>query len=149
MSYIELYAHLVFVTKRRVCAISEDKEKPLFIYIMKVIESHGCKLLRINAALNHVHLLVKYPATLRICDLVQEVKRSSSVMMKNSLRLPGFEGWSHEYAAVSVSPGGLDAVRNYIINQKEHHKVHDFLDEYRSMLSGEKLEQFSESWFDL
>ena len=58
MSYIELYVHLVFVTKRRVCAISEDKEKPLFIYIMKVIESHGCKLLRINAALNHVHLLL-------------------------------------------------------------------------------------------
>ena len=69
-------------------------------------------------------------------------------MMKNSLRLPGFEGWSHEYAAVSVSPGGLDAVRNYIINQKEHHKVHDFLDEYRSMLSGEKLERFNQSWFD-
>lgn len=38
--------------------------------------------------------------------------------------------WADEYFAVSVSESQLQAIRDYILNQEEHHKIKSFSDEY-------------------
>ena len=148
MSYIGIYLHIVFVTRHRTNCIIPEKEHILFKYIWEVLKSKKVELIRMNAALNHIHMLVKMPPDITIADLVRDIKRSSSIMIKTSLGLPGFDGWAREYAAISVSPNALDAVINYIINQKEHHKVVPMLDEYRSMLCSDKSQRLSPDWFD-
>ena len=148
MSYTSIYLHIVLVTRHRINCIIPAKEKILFVYIWEVLKSKNVTLIRMNAALNHLHMLVKMPSDLAPANLVRDVKRSSSLMMKRSLDLPGFVGWSREYAALSVSQEGVDAVKNYITNQKEHHKVTQLIDEYRSMLSDERRERFDAAWFD-
>lgn len=148
MSYTSIYLHIVIVTRHRVNCIIPAKERILFEYIWEVLKSKNVTLIRMNAALNHIHMLVNMPADIAPADVVRDVKRSSSLMIKRSLNLPGFLGWSREYAALSVSPDAVDSVSRYITNQKEHHKVTELLDEYRSMLTGDRLLRFEATWFD-
>ncbi len=42
--------------------------------------------------------------------------------------------WQDGYGAFSGNPSDVDAVINYIINQKEHHRKKTFQDEYRAFL---------------
>ena len=149
MSFTKLYVHIVICTKRRVKVIPVDKEDIIFRYIWGIIKKCNAHLIRINAAFDHIHMLVKMPADLCVADLVREVKRASSIMIKNTLHLPGFQGWSREYAALSVSRDGLESVKQYIINQKEHHTKLSFLEEYYLMMSEEERAAFKESWFDV
>ena len=69
-----------------------------------------------------------------ISKVMQLVKGESAFWInKEKLTKTKFE-WADEYFAVSVSEDKLDTVRNYIINQEEHHKKITFLDEYNSFL---------------
>ena len=47
---------------------------------------------------------------------------------------PAWNGWGHEYAAISYGIQDKDVIANTIMNQKEHHKRVSFLEEYRAFL---------------
>ncbi len=63
--------------------------------------------------------------------IVEQVKSSSSSWIKDQ------HAWYEDFACqagygeFSVSPMHVDAVREYIRNQAEHHKQEDFQTEYR------------------
>ncbi|MBX9738012.1 MAG: transposase, partial [Phycisphaerales bacterium] len=42
--------------------------------------------------------------------------------------------WQDGYFAFSIGESGVDALRQYIANQKEHHKSVSFIDEMRAFL---------------
>ena len=67
-------------------------------------------------------------------DLAQEIKRPSSIWIKE--RFPDLSdfGWQTGYAAFSVSPSVLESVYRYIANQEEHHKKMSFKDEFLKLL---------------
>jgi DNA-dependent RNA polymerase auxiliary subunit epsilon len=48
--------------------------------------------------------------------------------------------WQKGYGAFSVSSTVIPAVRNYILNQKEHHQNKDFKMEYVELLNASGLE---------
>ena len=50
-----------------------------------------------------------------------------------------FEGWGEGYAAFSYSFNDLETVKNYIKNQKEHHKGVTFGDEYRRLIESQGI----------
>ncbi len=58
---------------------------------------------------------------------------SSFWINKNQLTKERFE-WQDEYFAVSVSESKIDAVRNYIKNQEEHHNKKSFQEEYDAFI---------------
>lgn len=53
--------------------------------------------------------------------------------------------WQDGYGAFSVSEKDLQAVVNYISDQKEHHKNKDFKDEFRLILKKYNVE-YDESY---
>ncbi|MDE5812175.1 MAG: IS200/IS605 family transposase [Muribaculaceae bacterium] len=134
MSKTLLYYHIVFATKKRQTILNPEKETSLFRYIMTTIENIGGKLIRINAAFNHIHILTTIPASVCVSDFVGTVKRSSSLYISTSGLFPKFGGWAREYYAESVSPDSVESVKNYIINQKEHHLIEKFEDEWIRIL---------------
>lgn len=144
MSKNLIYAHYVFAPKKRQSVITPNRERELFAYIMGTTNNLGGKLIRINAALNHVHLLVKLPTTISLADYIATVKRSSSIMIKKIGLFPKFWGWAQEYFVQTVSPDDVERVKAYIANQKEHHKVIPFEEEWLSSLPQE--EQYSWKW---
>ena len=68
-------------------------------------------------------------------ELIRELKRDSSKWVKEqSRRLASFY-WQSGYGAFSVSPGHVESLKSYIVDQEEHHKTATFQDEYRRLLS--------------
>lgn len=89
---------------------------------------------------DHAHLLLNLARTISIADLVEAVKTSSSKWIKTKDdELQNFS-WQTGYGVFSVSRSNLDAVHQYILNQKEHHKKKNFKDEFRGMLTKHDLE---------
>ncbi len=48
--------------------------------------------------------------------------------------------WQKKYGAFSVSVSQLDAVMNYIQNQREHHRVRTFQEEFLDLLKKHRIE---------
>ena len=42
--------------------------------------------------------------------------------------------WQGGYGSFSVSPERIQIIKNYIINQEEHHKKESFKEEYKKIL---------------
>lgn len=133
MSQIRLFYHIVFVTKHRKDVISEQYERLLFKYIYTVCLERDVTLIRINGTPCHIHILARVPPTICISDFVRDVKRSTSLMLKRTPGFEHFEGWAREYSCDTVSFHQVDKIKTYIINQKQHHRAVDIVDELKSI----------------
>jgi REP element-mobilizing transposase RayT len=121
--------HVVFSTYRRQLTINSANSEALYRYMWDILKCRGCRLYRINGMPDHVHLLLELNPSVALASLVGELKRSSSLWMKRSGLFPAFEGWGKEYYAHTLGIEGLDRVKSYIINQREHHRVRSFREE--------------------
>lgn len=72
--------------------------------------------------------------SIALSDFIKEIKAASNKWMKGSGRFPDFGFWAEGYCALTYNYGQIDAVRNYIVNQKEHHRKVSFEDEYKALL---------------
>ncbi len=83
---------------------------------------------------DHVHILAHHARTITQADWVKELKRVSSLWIKQ--RDPSLRdfAWQSGYGIFSVSASNLEAVKHYIANQEEHHRKTTFQDEYRAFL---------------
>jgi REP element-mobilizing transposase RayT len=71
---------------------------------------------------DHVHLLIRLPATVSLAQVANQVKGVSSALL-NDLRESGSEvfRWQSGYACFTLSRSHLSRVTAYIDNQKRHH----------------------------
>lgn len=132
--------HVVINTYRRQMTIPDETSEHLYRYIWSIVKSRGCRLYRINGICNHIHMLIELSPTMALSDLVRDVKQGSSKWARQQALFPQFSGWGKEYGAFSCSQRDKDAIINYIINQREHHKVKTFEDEYRAMIVASGLD---------
>lgn len=142
MSYVIQLSHIVINTKNREKTLSQDNKTDLFKYIWGIVTNKNCRLYRINGIENHIHMLIGIHQSISLMELVREIKRSSSIWIKQSGNSPKFDVWSKEYAAFSVSWEAKDSVINYIKNQEEHHRVISFDDEYKSILQQHEINEY-------
>ena len=130
MSYTNLLYHIVIRTKRSQRTIDEAYERELYAFILTYVKNRNSVLYRINGMPDHVHILVGLHPSVAISDFMRELKTATSKMMKASrTKFPMFEGWESEYYASTVSRSHQEAVRQYIMCQKEHHKKANLRDE--------------------
>jgi REP element-mobilizing transposase RayT len=80
---------------------------------------------------DHVHILAKLHPTIAISDCLEKLKSNSSKWAKSVKR--SF-GWQGGYAAFTVSESQIERVRQYIQNQREHHRKSSFEEELRMLL---------------
>ena len=82
-----------------------------------------------------VHILCLLSRTRTIASLVEDVKKGSSKWIKGKGTKYDFFQWQHGYGSFSVSASKVDAVKKYIEEQKEHHKITSFKEEYLRFLT--------------
>ena len=133
MSYTQTIYHIVLRTHDSKRTINETHERELYGYIFGFCKNKGVKLFRIGGMPDHLHLLVSIPSSISLAQYVRDLKTSSSKWLKANPSFP-FEGWSKEYAAFSYAYRDKDLIVNYIMKQKEHHKVKTFAEDYRAFL---------------
>lgn len=140
-SLSHLYVHLVFSTKNRQRLIDREIAPELYAYMAKVLFDE-CKSPAkiIGGMLDHVHILLNLSRTQTVAHVVEMVKKRSSKWIKTKgSRYADFQ-WQTGYGVFSVSHSGVEAVADYITNQKFHHENRGFEDEFRGMLRKHGLE---------
>ena len=130
-----LLIHVVFSTKDRAPTLDSSIRPALFAYLATVARNTDCECYRVGGVADHVHLAIRLSRTITTAKLVEELKTSSSKWIKTqSPTLEAF-AWQRGYGAFSVGASDLDALRQYIDNQEEHHRKRTFQGEYRAILT--------------
>jgi REP-associated tyrosine transposase len=133
-SLASVLVHLVYSTKNRHPFLTPEIDPELYAYQASIFRAMGCPALVINGTADHVHALFQLGRTSALCDVVEEVKKSSSKWLKTkSVALSAFQ-WQAGYGAFSLGESGVSKARTYIERQKEHHRRQSFQDEYRAIL---------------
>ena len=133
-SLARLHIHLVFSTKQRAPLLRDPVRESLHRYMAVVIEDLGCKATLINSVEDHVHLLFELGRTVAVSEVAESVKKSSSKWIKTIGSDYSDFAWQAGYGAFSVSSSNVLAVRDYVADQREHHRKLRFEDEYRALL---------------
>ena len=114
-------------------------EDGLFGYMHGIVENNKSKLILANGTANHVHLLISLGKTMDISELIGDIKRDSSVWIKEQGDFRNFY-WQEGYGAFSIGQSQVPAVVQYIQNQKEHHAKQDYKTEFRDLLKKYQVE---------
>jgi putative transposase len=133
-SLARLHVHVVFATKHRKPLLTDAVREPLHSYLAVVLTDLGCRSTLINSVEDHVHVLLELARTVAVSTTVEVMKKSSSKWIKG--QGPEFSAfaWQAGYGAFSVSESNLLAVRDYVADQREHHRKQSFQDEFRALL---------------
>ena len=133
-TYLSLHYHLVFGTKNREAIILPAWRARLHDYLGGTIRGLGAFPQGVGGVGDHVHLLVGLKATHCLADVMRELKKASSVWVHEQVGMPAF-AWQEGYAAFTVSATSREAVKHYIANQEEHHRLKSFHEELVEMLN--------------
>src|SRR5262249_33513778 len=109
-------------------------------YLGGIFRRLGSPALTIGGTADHVHALCNLSRTAAVADLLRDLKRDSSIWIKERNSAMSDFHWQDAYGAFSVGRERLDVVRRYIDTQDEHHKQSSFQDEYRRILGEYGLE---------
>ena len=139
-SLVRNLIHVVFSTKNRVDLITPEIENGLFGYMHGIVENNSSKLILANGTPNHVHLLISIGKIVSVSELIGDVKRDSSVWIKQQDAKFGNFYWQEGYGAFSVGQTEDEMVTKYIANQKEHHRTKDYKTELRGFLKKYQIE---------
>ena len=144
-SLSQLYVHLVFGTKGRIPTIPEAIEPELHAYMAGILINKESPAIKINSVPDHIHILFRLSKNYALAKVVEDVKKNSSKWMKRQ----GVEGftWQIGYGAFSVSGFHLEVIKNYIIRQKEHHKVKTFKKEIEQYIKQYDIIEYDEKYF--
>ena len=143
-TYSSLFFHLIWSTKERVPLISDLIENKLHAYMVGTVQGKGGNVIQIGGMPDHVHLLVRLKPDQSLPELVKVIKYSSGKWMRDVA--PAFSkfSWQTGYGTFSVSRSQTDVVQQYIKNQKEHHKVRGFAEEFEVILKNHNVEYKNE-----
>lgn len=132
-THLSLHFHIVFSTKGRELWIAPAARDRIHEYIGGTIRAMNGIAHSIGGMGDHVHVFAGLRATHCLADITREVKSESSGWIHRELGLAGF-AWQEGYGAFTVSASHIEAVRNYILHQEEHHRAVTFQEEYVAML---------------
>ncbi len=134
MPLLKIWIHLVWATKNREPLLTKESRQQLFTHIRDNGKEKNIHVDFVNGHVDHVHVLVSLNAEQTIAKIVQLLKGESSFWANKINLFPKKMHWQDEYFAVSVSESGINAVREYIKNQEQHHQKKTFLQEYNEFM---------------
>ncbi|MHA4736919.1 IS200/IS605 family transposase [Dyadobacter sp. MSC1_007] len=129
MSWTSVWIHMVFATKYRTPFLKDSIRKQVFLHMKANAEAKGIHLDVVNGYTEHAHCLISLNRDQTISNIAQLIKGESSFWINKKKLTTGNFMWQDDYWAVSVSERHIARVRQYILNQEEHHKKKTFKEE--------------------
>ena len=140
-SFSALYTHLTWSTKGRAPYLRNPSLRPqLHARLGATSRELECPPVLVGGTDDHVHVLAQMGRSISLSDWIKEMKRTSSIWLKEHDRQLASFYWQGGYAAFSVSPSNLPQVERYVKSQEEHHKKMTFQDELRALLKRHGLQ---------
>ena len=139
-SLAAIYVHLVYSTKNRQPLILPEIEEELRKYHAGILENLDSPMICSDGTADHIHILFRLGRKASISEVVEELKKSSSKWIKT--KGPEYANfyWQSGYGAFSIGQSGVEGVKRYVANQKEHHRVKTFQEEFREFLAKYQIE---------
>ena len=103
-------------------------------YLVAAIKKKGCDVICVNGVEDHLHILISMHQSHVLSNIIGDVKRTTSIWIRENAIFPGFEKWQRGYGAFTVSYGHKAELIRYIQRQEEHHRTNSLFQEYTSML---------------
>ena len=147
-TFSQIYIQLVFVVKGRENLLKKDFREEVFRYMTGIIKAKGQKSIIVNGVEDHVHLFVGLKPSMKLSDLVRDVKNNTSNFINDKKFVKGHFAWQEGYGAFSYSQSHLERVYQYILNQEKHHEKKSFKKEYLELLEHFRIEYKDEFLFD-
>lgn len=133
-SLAQVYVHVVFSTKHREAFLTDPElRQKLHAYLAGIGRQLETPAIIVGGVEDHVHLLCRLGRTVAIANFVRDLKKASSVWVKEQAAALATFGWQSGYGAFSVSPAHVKPLTRYIRDQSEHHRRESFQDELRRL----------------
>ena len=134
-SLAKVLIHVVFSTQERRPFLRDTARRAqLHCYIGGILNQLDGQSLVAGGVEDHVHALACLSRTCTVAEMVKEIKRGSSLWIKESdPKLADF-AWQSGYGAFSIGFSQIAAVRSYIGGPEGHHRRQSFQDEFRQFL---------------
>ena len=119
-----LKAHIVLVTKYRKQLLKGTIADDVKQKILDLCNSNGWNIIAMETDKDHIHFLIGYDTTYRVCDIVKVIKQQttyhlwqkySSFMSKQYWKKKIF--WSDGYFACSIGEVSSATIQKYIESQ--------------------------------
>jgi putative transposase len=139
-TFTSLHFHFVFSTKNRKPWIAASIEEEIWKYVGGIARKNQMKALKIGGTEDHLHAVVGMRPTMSVSQAIQLLKGGSSKWIHaNFPHLSDFE-WQDGYGAFTISKSQLPDVIDYVSNQREHHRVLTFQEEFLALLKKHEVE---------
>ena len=147
-TYSQLYIHSVLVVKGRENLLQKPWRDEIFRYMAGIINDKGQKPIIINGVTDHIHLFIGMQPSMRLSDLMRDIKSSTTNFINEKKLIKGMFSWQEGYGAFSYSRSQLDQVYQYILKQEEHHCKKTFKEEYLGLLQKFEIDYDDKYLFD-
>ncbi|MDP8206724.1 MAG: IS200/IS605 family transposase [Candidatus Electryonea clarkiae] len=139
-SYHNCLYHFVFSTYQRKNTVSGQWIERLWKYMGGIARKNEMKALCIGGTKNHVHLLLIIPAKISPAKAIQLIKGGSAKWVHDNFSDSADFSWQEGYGVFTVGFSQIEATIQYINNQREHHKVKTFEEEYTAFLEKHQIQ---------
>lgn len=133
-SFNKIWIHAIWATKFRQPFIHVSVENKIYSFVAEELRELGCPVRIINGMPDHIHCLFLLSPQKSIAEVIKQIKGSSSHFINQNNLIADKFAWQTGYAAFSVSESGVEKVFQYIGNQKQHHHLKTFQQEYEEFL---------------
>jgi REP element-mobilizing transposase RayT len=135
-----IYIQVVFAVKSHQSFIRDQHREELQRFISKALEERNVKLIAIYCMPDHCHIFIGVKPVRSISDIVKDIKTASSKFINDKKWIKGKFAWQDGFGAFSYCPTKIDEVHDFVINQREHHNIKSFKEEYSQILEKKTLE---------
>ena len=134
MSYIRIWVHSVWTTKKRVSYLTDRIRIIVIQHNLDYAKTKGIYIDIINGHVKHLHALISLGGSQNISDLMKLIKGESSYWInKNKITRLRFE-WQDDFWSISVGESELESIGKYIRGQEEHHRKMSLEEEITKLL---------------
>ncbi|MDR2684659.1 MAG: transposase [Prevotellaceae bacterium] len=135
VEYHNIYMHYVLVTQNRMPIILEKFRERIEKYITGIVNNNACKLYKIYANPEHVHILLSRAPQIDDETLITIIANGSEKFINDNRLCVGLFQWQQSCAAFSISKRSISAMCDYIAGQKEHHVKESYEEEHKKLLN--------------
>jgi REP element-mobilizing transposase RayT len=120
--WTQLYLHFTWATWDRHPFLTQSVRQRVYECIQAECVQMGAEVVAIGGIEDHVHLLVRVPATVAPAALAKQVKGASSHLMNHEIARGQTFKWQGGYGVFSVSKREVPVIRDYVLRQEQHHR---------------------------
>lgn len=150
-TFSQIYIQIVFAVKGRENLIALNWKDELHKYIAGIIKGKAQKPIIVNGMPDHIHAFIGLKPSMKISDLVRDIKNNSTNFINENKFVRGKFFWQEGYGAFSYSHSQISDVYDYILHQEKHHKKKSFREEYLEFLHKFEIEyneKYLFNWID-